>query len=124
MEDSSPAGPSPKPGSGLERFEFAIGILALAGYIIERCIAFAFLQSRSASGGELESKILGFFFGQPPYSIFDILLGFGMPEGMLGILNPRNILQAILQALHFLANWWIAKLPFWTYLKWINRARE
>jgi hypothetical protein len=106
------------------RFDAAIGVLALALYVIERCLAFVFLESRSASAGLWETRLLEFFFGRPPYSIFDILAGFGPPEGMFALLSPRNILQALLQGLHFFANWWIARLPLQVILKWKNRGRE
>jgi hypothetical protein len=103
---------APRPVSDPKRFETAIGILALALYVIERCLAFAYLRSRSISGTGWEFQVLEFFFGQPPYSIFNILFGFGVPEALLSILNPRNIAQAVLQAVLFLLNWWLVGLPF------------
>ena len=101
-----------KPESGLPRFEIPIGILALALYVIERVWAFTYLQSRSVSGAGWETELLGFFFGQAPYSLVNILLGFDVTEALLVILNPRNIMQAVLQALHFLINLFLAGLPF------------
>jgi hypothetical protein len=113
-----------KPDSDLKRFETPIGLLAIALYVIERLLAFAFLQDRAGSGTGLESQLLGFFFGQPPYSILDILFGFDIPESLIGIFNPRNIIQAILQAVHFLINWWLAGLPFRLYLLLEKRNSE
>jgi hypothetical protein len=111
MEDFSRPEKDHKPVSDLQRFETPIGLLAIALYIIERLLAFAYLQDQAGSAG-MESQLLGFFFGQPPYSILDILLGFDVPETLIGILNPRNILQAALQTVHFLINFFLAGLPF------------
>jgi hypothetical protein len=122
METSPAAGLESK--AGLERYETAIAILAFAAYILERCAAFFILQNRAGSGGDLESQLLEFFFGQTPHSVLDVLLGFGPPEALREILNPRNILQAVLQGLHFLANWWIVSLPFRMYAGWKSRNRE
>jgi hypothetical protein len=113
MQNLPQSGIDSKPESDPKRIETAIGILALALYVIERCLAFVYLQSRSISGtAGWESQVLEFFFGQPPYSIFNILFGFGVPEALLSILNPRNIAQAVLQAVLFLLNWWLVGLPF------------
>jgi len=117
-QDRSPA------HNPLERFEPLIGFLAFALYVAERCLAFACLQNFSGSGTGLETQLLEFFFGQPPYSIFNILLGFGPPESLLGILTPRNILQAILQGLQFLANWWIIGMLFRLIAIFSNRIRN
>ena len=76
MEDFSQPEKDHKPVSDLQRFETPIGLLAIALYVIERLLAFACLQNQAGSGAGLESQLLGFFFGQPPYSILDILLGF------------------------------------------------
>jgi hypothetical protein len=124
MENPPRTGNEFQPKSSLEQFEFQIGILALVLYVLERCAAFAFLQSRIAVAGAIESRIMEFFFGRAPYSVFDIVLGFGPPENMLEILNPINILKAGLQAGHFLVNWLIVGLPFRVYLKFTNFKKE
>jgi hypothetical protein len=105
-----------KPESGLQRFGTPIGLLAIAVYVIERIAAFVCLRNRVGSGAGWESQLLGFFFGQPPYSILDILLGFDIPESWIGILDPRKIIQAVIQAIHFSINWWLAGLPFRLFL--------
>jgi len=64
----------------LERFEFAFVITALALYVAERCLLFAFLQGHSGDAGRLESQVNEFLFGRPPYSIFNILLGFDLNQ--------------------------------------------
>ncbi len=112
MEISPQPGKDLKPVSDLQRFETPIGLLAIALYVIERLLAFTYLQNQAGSGAGMESQLLGFFFGQPPYSILDILLGFDVPETLIGIFNPRNILQALLQTAHFLINFFLAGLPF------------
>jgi hypothetical protein len=96
-------------------------------YIIQRCVAFAWLQSLSGSGTGWEANGLEFFFGRPPYSILDILLGFDIPESMLGLLNPKNIAQAVLQSMHFLINWFFAGVPFriiLSFQRWRNRLGD
>ncbi len=123
MEDFSQPEKDHKPASDLQRFETPIGLLAIALYVIERLLAFAYLQNQAGSAG-MESQLLGFFFGQPPYSILDILLGFDVPETLIGILNPRNILQAILQTAHFLINFFLAGLPFRLLLLLEKRRAE
>jgi len=77
-----------KSESDLTRFEIPIGMLAIVMYVLERVLAFAWLQSRSVSGAGWETEFLGFFFGQAPYSFFNILLGFDVPETFIGMLNP------------------------------------
>jgi hypothetical protein len=124
MENPQSSEANSTPKSNLDRFDVPIGILALTLYIIQRCVAFAWLQSLSGSGTGWEANALEFFFGRPPYSILDILLGFDIPESMLGLLNPRNFLQAILQAVHFLINWWLAGLPFRGLLFFEKRGAE
>jgi|WetSurMetagenome_2_1015567.scaffolds.fasta_scaffold79206_2 hypothetical protein len=119
MQRSDAASPQK---SNLDRFDIPIGILALTLYVIERWIAFAWLQSRSGSGTGWEAQGLEFFFGRPPYSILDILLGFDVPESWLGLLHPKNIAQAVLQALHFLINWFLAGLPF-RFLLFLEKRR-
>ncbi len=116
MENFSPPENDLKPESDLARFEIPIGLLAIALYVIERVLAFTWLRTVSASSTGLDSQLLGFFFGEPPYSILDILFGFDIPELLIGILNPKNIIQAVLQAVHFFINWWLAGLPFRLYL--------
>jgi hypothetical protein len=96
----------------LERFDFAIVIIALILYVVERCLAFAFLQSRSGDAGALESQLMGFFFGRPPYSILNLLLGFDLNKGLFGLIQPMNLLVAIIQAAHFLVNFWIVRFSF------------
>jgi hypothetical protein len=112
MEFSADPKQDLKSESDLTRFEIPIGILAIVMYVLERVLAFAWLQSRSVSGAGWETEFLGFFFGQAPYSFFNILLGFDVPETFIGMLNPGNILRALLQVVHFLINIFLAGLPF------------
>jgi hypothetical protein len=96
----------------LERFELPIVAIALVLYVIDRCLAFAFLQSRSGSASALESQVLGFFFGPPPYSILDILLGFDLNQGLFGLVQPRNFILVMIQIALFWVNYWIVRFPF------------
>ncbi|MBN2086166.1 MAG: hypothetical protein JW748_13185 [Anaerolineales bacterium] len=110
--------------SDLKRFDTPIVLLALALYVVERVLAFVWLQNRIGSGAGWEARFQEFFFGQEAHSIFNILLGLDMPESLLGILDPRNIFRAVLQTLHFLANWWIAGLLFRLSLFLAKRRAE
>jgi hypothetical protein len=108
----------------LERFEFPIVAISLVLYMVERCLAFALLQSRSGDAGALESQIMVFFFGQPPYSILNLLLGFDLNQGLFGLIQPINLLRAMIQAAHFLVNYWIARFPFLLITGWIDRKAD
>jgi hypothetical protein len=124
MDTSSSNQSGQRPSGDPGRFDLAIGLLAIALYVVERCAAFFFLLRRAGAGGGVEAELLGFFFGREPYSILDILVGFDSYAGWFGLPIPRNILQVLLQGLHFLANVWIAGLPFAVYRKRSNRPRE
>jgi|PlaIllAssembly_1097288.scaffolds.fasta_scaffold701417_2 hypothetical protein len=109
------------PPSGTGRFDLAIGVLAFAGYVLERFLVFLFLRSRT--GGEWESGLLELFFGKAPYSVLNVVLGFSPPEAIWELLTPVALGRALLQVLHFLANWWLASLPFRAYARWRDRGR-
>jgi hypothetical protein len=55
---------------------------------------------------------MGFFFGRPPYSILNLLLGFDLNQGLFGLIQPMNLLAVMIQAVHFLVNFWIVRIPF------------
>ncbi len=93
----------------LERFEFAIVIIALALYVAERWFGFALLQGRTGFAGWFESQVKEFLFGQPPYSILNLLLGFDLNQGLFGFLQPLNLFRVVIQAAHFLINYWIVR---------------
>lgn len=123
MEDLKKPDPVSSYKDDPERFESPIIVIALALYIIERCLAFAFLQSRSASAGALESMVMGFLFGQPPFSIFNILLGFELNQGLFVLLQPRILLSVTIQIAHFWVNYWIVRFPFMA-LNWVGKHTE
>jgi hypothetical protein len=104
--------------SNLEKYEFPIVAFALGFYVIERFLAFIFLQNWSVESGAMESQILGFLFGQPPYSILNILLGFDLNQGLFGFVQPRNLILAAIQIAHFGLNYWILKLPMIAFVRW------
>jgi hypothetical protein len=120
MEDSKKPDPERRYENDPERFEFPIIIIALVLYGLERWLAFAFLQSRSASAGALESMVMGFLFGQPPFSIFNILLGFELNQGLFVLLQPRILLSVTIQIAHFWVNYWIVRFPFMA-LNWVGK---
>jgi hypothetical protein len=108
----------------LERFEFPIVAIALVLYVAERCLVFAFLQNRSGDAGVLESQVMGFFFGRPPYSILNLLLGFDLNQGFFGLIQPINLLRVISQAAHFLLNYWIVRLPLLLVTRLLKRKTD
>jgi hypothetical protein len=120
MEDSKKSDPSSRYKDDPERFEFPI--IALVPYGLERCLAFAFLQSRSASAGALESMVMGFLFGQPPYSIFNILLGFELNRELFVLIQPRILLSVAIQIIHFWMNYWIVRFPFMA-VTWVGKHK-
>jgi hypothetical protein len=108
----------------LEGFEFPIVAIALVLYVAERCLVFAFLQSRSGDAGAFESQVMGFFFGRPPYSILNLLLGFDLNQGLFGLIQPMNLLAVMIQAVHFLINFWIVRIPFLFITGLINKRAD
>jgi hypothetical protein len=108
----------------LERFEFPIIAIAFVLYVVERCLAFAFLQSRSGDAGAFEFQVMGFLFGQPPYSILNLLLGFDLNLGLFGLFQPINLLRGMIQAAHFLANYWIVRFPFLYISRFMNKKAD
>lgn len=93
-----------------ERYDGAIVVVALLFYIVERYALFAILLQRPENG--LESQILGFLYGRPPFSIRNILLGFDSNQGMFGLIMPNNLVAVVLQSGHFLLNYLIVRFPF------------
>jgi len=94
-----------------ERFDTAIVILALILYIVERYAIFAYLLNHSNPASGIESQMLGFLFGRPPFSILNILLGFDSSQGLFGIILPINFLAVVLQSGHFLLNYLMVRIP-------------
>jgi hypothetical protein len=81
------------------------------------------LAGEKATGSPVAFSARSFLFGEPPYSVFDVLLGFVVPdEGLLYLLQPRNLALAFAQAIHFGINFGLATLPFWL-LSRIHRLR-
>jgi len=100
-----------KPEADLDRFDIPIVVIALVLYVIERILAFSFLLGRSGSAGTLETQVMGFLFGQPPFSILDVLLGFDFTQGLFGLAQPKTLVLATIQIAHFWVNYWIVKFP-------------
>jgi hypothetical protein len=101
----------------LEMFDFAIAIIALGLYVLERCIVFALLQNRISDASSWQTWIQGVLYGQPPYSILNVLLGFDLNQGLFGWVQPRYLLTVTIQVVHFLANYWIVRFPFLLMVK-------
>jgi hypothetical protein len=86
-------------------------ILAAILVVIERVVLFNELGQSTSS---VALHVHSFLFGHPPYSIFDTLLGFQIPDdGIVFFLQPRNLLVAIIQAVHLGINFAIVSALFW-----------
>jgi hypothetical protein len=107
-----------------ERFEFVIVIIALGLYVAERCLAFAFLDSRGAGAGAMESLLRQILFGRPPFSIFNVVLGFDLNQGLFGLVQPFNLLAVTIQVVHFLINYGIVRIPFLLLANIIRRRTD
>jgi hypothetical protein len=69
----------------------------------------------------LASEVLRFLYGEPPYSILDVLLGFAVPDqGLMFLLQPHNLLLALAQAVHFGLTWGLIYGLFW----FVERSRR
>jgi hypothetical protein len=107
MDDSTIQKTNPSPAARPQSADLAVVVLALLLYVLERYAAFVFLEWRTGSGGSVEAQLLGFFFGQPPYSLLDILLGFDSYQGLFGLPVWKYVPQVIIQGMLFLTNAWI-----------------
>ena len=96
------------------RWGWAVLIIAALLFAIERYILFSVLVPLSAAGSQAAAQALAFLYGNPPYSIFNVLLGFQIPdEGLMFLLQPHNMLLGFTQALHYGINLGLAFAPFW-----------
>jgi len=97
-----------------EKWGCAILIVAVVLFAIQRFVLFVILYQLSAAGSGSASQVLGFLFGEPPHSIFNIILGFPIPdEGLFFLLQPYNLLLGFVQAVHGGINFGIAYALFW-----------
>ena len=98
------------------RYGCLILIIATVLFAIQRFLIFSFLGNLSSQANSTASAILDFLFGEPPYSVFDLLLGFEMPDDALFyLLQPRNWALGLVQAIHWGLNIGLAMLPFWLF---------
>jgi hypothetical protein len=101
-----------------QRWGWAVLIIAALLFAIERYILFSVLVPLSAAGSQAAAQTLAFLYGNPPYSFFDVLLGFQIPdEGLMFLLQPHNMLLGFAQAIHFGINLGLAFAPFWVFEK-------
>src|SRR3972149_5092387 len=71
-------------------------------FAAERYLLFLTLTQSSMGTPSAASQTHRFLFGDPPFSLFDVLLGFQIPdEGGVFLLQPHNLLLAFTQAVHF-----------------------
>jgi hypothetical protein len=97
-----------------DRLGCGVLVLATLLFAAERYLLFVGLPSLSAPSRSAAFLLHRFLFGDPPYSLFDVLLGFEIPdEGLVFLLQPHNLLLGLAQAAHFGANLGIVYLPSW-----------
>lgn len=99
---------------------FELPVLALFGgfllFVAERYLAFVFLLEASNEGSWYAFHAIVLLFGKPPFSAWDVLLGFdyqSLDHPLDMFVQPMSALRFTLQWLHLLANWyvlyWLAK---------------
>ena len=100
--------------SSFERWGCVLLILATLLFAVERYLIFGVVQQWSAQGNRAAEQLVDLLFGEAPFSVFDVLLGFEFPdEGLLFLLQPRNLAVGAIQAVHFGLNLGLVTLPFW-----------
>jgi hypothetical protein len=110
--------------SPFEKWGCAIFILATVLLTLERYLIFAVLLQQADRGNQAAEHLVVFLFGNPPFSIFDVLLGLSLPdEGLLFLLQPRNLVVLAIQAAHFGMNLGLVYIPFWFVSKIRQAAR-
>ena len=101
----------------LERRGWLVFATAVVLFAIERFLLFTTLPG--------QDQTHGFLFGEPPYSMFDVLLGFEVPdEGLLFLLQPHNILLASAQAFHMALNVALVYSGLWLIERAVAGARR
>jgi hypothetical protein len=86
----------------MRRWGTAVLIVSVVLFAVERYVVFSALVPLASAGSHSAGEVLGFLYGNPPYSIFNVLLGFEIPaEGLFFLLQPHNVLLGISQAIHY-----------------------
>jgi len=98
----------------MEKWGCGIWILTAILFGTQRYILFSLLPALSPYSTGWPGQLHRFLFGAPPYSVFDVLLGFQVPdEGLLFLFQLHNLLIALVQAVHTGINYGLAYLAFW-----------
>jgi len=114
MRENIPSTASEQEHPVIRRWGWAVLLIGALLFATQRYILFSVLVPLSAARSEAAAQTLAFLYGNPPYSIFDVLLGFQIPdEGIVFLLQPHNMLLGIAQALHYGINLALAFAPFW-----------
>ncbi|MGB4801837.1 MAG: hypothetical protein WBV59_04210 [Anaerolineae bacterium] len=125
MSENVPSTASEHEDPVTQRWGWAVLIIAALLFAIERYIFFAVLVPLSAAGSQAAAQILAFLYGTPPYSTFDVLLGFQIPdEGLMFLLQPHNMLLGLTQAIHYGINLGLAFAPFWVLEKFKTKTQS
>lgn len=112
-------------GEFFERYGCIIFLVAALFLGFERIVLFYSLPRMPEYALGVFASLHSFMFGEPPYSLFDILLGFQFPdEGLLFILQPRNLAIGVFQAFHYGLNVLAAAFPFWIATKFASISRR
>ena len=100
------------------KYGCAVFILAAVLFAVQRFILFGWLLLQSSLGRAFAPNATEFLFGNPPYSLTDILLGLEFPdEGLLYLLQPHNLAIAVTQAAHFGITIGLVYVPFFLFIK-------
>ena len=95
------------------KYGCAVLIIASVLFAVQRFILFSWLLYQASLGRAFAPSAAEFLFGNPPYTLTDILLGLEFPdEGLLYVLQPHNLAIAVTQAAHFGLTIGLVYIPF------------
>jgi len=100
------------------KYGCAVLIIASVLFAVQRFILFSWLLYQASLGRAFAPSAAEFLFGNPPYTLTDILLGLEFPdEGLLYLLQPHNLAIAVTQAAHFGLTIGLVYIPFFLFGK-------
>jgi len=100
------------------RFGCAILFLAALLFGAQRFVLFSWLLHQWSVGHAFAPSATEFLFGNPPYTLTDILLGLEFPdEGLIHLLQPHNLTIAVTQAVHYGIAIGLVYIPFFLFIR-------
>jgi hypothetical protein len=117
---TQPSSPEPhdKQDEVFDRFGCAILFLAAVLFGVQRFILFSWLLHQWSVGRAFAPSVTEFLFGNPPYTLTDILLGLEFPdEGLIHLLQPHNLTIAVTQAVHYGIAIGLVYMPFLLFIR-------